>query len=455
MHKWEGPDPAFWCAHEYAIVNVDIRGGFSAEGDLHFFGQQEAQDGSEFITWVSKQPWCNGKVALTGNSWLAIAQWRIGSLRPEGLAALAPWEGFSDMYRHNICEGGVPFWGFHNLAADALVSQGKLEDPAALLKSDPLRNSYWEDKTADPGLITTPIYVPDTTPKWLRVHNKQEWSDYYDDDAQKDLKRFFDFYLHGRTDNGWASTPPVRLSILHLGLGSLDDTVNRPENEFPIARTRYVRHFLTAKGGLSLKAPSDSGIVSYGSENGRAVFRYRIPRSCETTGYFMAHLIVSCEATEMDLFVQVEKLSPANRRQGTLVIKPQSALVRGAIKTMHDWQIGLDKAGPLLHCGPDGVLRGSHSVTYDASRSSPCQPFYTHDTKRPFDKGEIRALDLQIRPYGMYWEKDDVLQFTVAGKSVLPFPFPVELQQTENSGKHNIHCGGRGEESSDLLLPFV
>jgi hypothetical protein len=318
----------------------------------------------------------------------------------------------------------VPFWGFHNLVADALVSQGKLEDPAAVLKSDDLRNSYWEDKTADPGLITAPIYVVaswtnaahtlgtlkswaalrESTPKWLRVHNKQEWSDYYDDDAQKDLKRFFDFYLHGRTDNGWDATPRVRLSILHLGLGSLTDTVNRPENEFPLARTHYVRHYLTADGGLSLTAPSDTTTTSYDSKNGRAVFRYRVPRSCETTGYFMAHLVVSCDAPGMDVFVQIEKLSPANRRQGTLVIKPQSALIRGAIKTIHDWQFGLDKAGPLLHWGPHGVLRGSHSVSYDAGRSTPSQPFYTHDTKKPFEKGEIRVLDIQIRPYGMYWE---------------------------------------------------
>lgn len=54
-------------------------------------GHQEAQDGAEFVTWLSEQPWCNGKIGLTGNSWLALSQWKIGSLRPKGLAALAPW----------------------------------------------------------------------------------------------------------------------------------------------------------------------------------------------------------------------------------------------------------------------------------------------------------------------------------------------------------------------------
>lgn len=91
LQKWEGPDPAFWCAHEYAVVNVDSRGAYASEGVLFMFGYQEAEDGAQFITWVSQQAWCNGKVALTGNSWLSICQWTIGSLRPEGLAALAPW----------------------------------------------------------------------------------------------------------------------------------------------------------------------------------------------------------------------------------------------------------------------------------------------------------------------------------------------------------------------------
>jgi hypothetical protein len=91
LQKWEGPDPAYWCARGYAVINVDIRGAFCSEGDLLMFGHQEAEDGAQFVTWVSNQPWCNGKVGMTGNSWLACAQWRIGSLRPKGLAALAPW----------------------------------------------------------------------------------------------------------------------------------------------------------------------------------------------------------------------------------------------------------------------------------------------------------------------------------------------------------------------------
>lgn len=53
-------------------------------------------------------PWCNGSVALVGNSWLAIAQWFIAAERPPHLKCIAPFEGASDAYRESLCRGGVP-----------------------------------------------------------------------------------------------------------------------------------------------------------------------------------------------------------------------------------------------------------------------------------------------------------------------------------------------------------
>ena len=51
--------------------------------------------------------------------------------------------------------------------------------------------------------------------KWLRIHNTQEWPDYYDEANLEDLRRFFDHYLKGE-DNGWEQTPRVRYSVLDL-----------------------------------------------------------------------------------------------------------------------------------------------------------------------------------------------------------------------------------------------
>ncbi len=51
--------------------------------------------------------------------------------------------------------------------------------------------------------------------KWLRVHNLQEWPDFYKEENQADLRKFFDFFLKG-IDNGWTDTPRVRYSIFYI-----------------------------------------------------------------------------------------------------------------------------------------------------------------------------------------------------------------------------------------------
>ncbi|KAJ5809234.1 alpha/beta-hydrolase [Penicillium pulvis] len=474
LHKWEGPDPGFWCAEGYAIVNVDTRGAYTSEGDLEIMGYQEAQDGAEFITWLSEQPWCNGKVGLTGNSWLAMSQWKIGSLRPKGLEALAPWEGIQDMYRDNTCQGGIPAGEFHNSVADTLASYGKLEDPPSVLAKYPLFTEYWEDKRAKCEQINVPTYVaaswtnpihtpgtmrayrciPESVPKWLRVHNSQEWPDYYADSSCRDLKRFFDYFLKG-VENGWLDTPKIRLSVLNFGLDGLDDTLNRAETTWPLARTKYQKVYLRPDGKMSPSLSTESGQVTYDSKNGKATFRYRVPHDMETTGHFIARIAVSCPSSDdMDLFAQVCCLRGRSAyKQGVLTIRPDNMMVIKLLKLLHDWQVGLQGVGMLFHWGPAGQLRVSHAHQLSEHATS-FEPLYAHVDRVPLTKGEVRVVEIPLRPYGMYWRKDDIMELTVAGNPVLPFPIPgVKPLQGTNTGTHIIHCLDRGDDSSCLVVP--
>jgi putative CocE/NonD family hydrolase len=113
--NWEAPDPAEWIDRGYAIVNVDPRGVFDSEGSIRWFGTAEGRDGYDTVEEIAKMDWCDGSVAMVGNSWLAIAQWFIAAERAPSLKAIAPFEGASDIYRELLCRGGVsylPFWGF-------------------------------------------------------------------------------------------------------------------------------------------------------------------------------------------------------------------------------------------------------------------------------------------------------------------------------------------------------
>ncbi|WP_411026212.1 CocE/NonD family hydrolase, partial [Salmonella sp. s58078] len=73
LTKFEAPDPAYWCAHGYAVCNPDMRGIAHSEGNTTMIGSQEAEDGYDLIEWLAKQSWSNGKTALTGTSYLAFS----------------------------------------------------------------------------------------------------------------------------------------------------------------------------------------------------------------------------------------------------------------------------------------------------------------------------------------------------------------------------------------------
>ena len=87
---------------------MDVRGAGHSEGDVHMFTHQDSEDGYDFIEWVSQQPWCNGKVGMSGNSGVAMHQYRIAAYQPPHLTCIAPWEGTGDLYREWFMEGGIP-----------------------------------------------------------------------------------------------------------------------------------------------------------------------------------------------------------------------------------------------------------------------------------------------------------------------------------------------------------
>ena len=488
LQKWEGPDPAFWCANNYAIINVDMRGAYTSAGNLHLLGYQEAKDGAEFVEWVAAQPWCTGRVGMSGNSYLAASQWKIASLRPKGLAGIAPWEGMMDVYKDVICAGGIPDTGPFSLIASAFAGQAKVEDLATALKrpgKEGLYDEYWEDKRSAVERISCPVYcvaswtsifhtsgtlrafrlLPSGTPRWLRVHNTQEWPDYYSHRNVLDLKRFFDWCLKD-LQTSWSATPTIRLSILNFGIGGEEDTIERAESEFPLARTRYTKYFLAANKTLSLDPPADPSELTYNAKTAFLSFEYTIPHALELTGYPRAHLFVSCTPPrrhpkeepmelEIDIFTQIELLTPARWRTGTLVIRPKSGPAHTLLKLMHDWQIGMSQFGLLYHFGPEGGLRASFAHER-SEESTAFEPVYAFRTRRMMRAGEVRELIVPMRAYAMYWGRGDVLRFTVSGKPVVPFGLPrCEGPRIENVGVHLLHVGGKGEESSCLVLPVV
>lgn len=78
---------AFYAHNGYVFVAQDVRGRGDSEGQFRAF-HQEAKDGYDTIEWVARQPWCNGKVGMTGASYPGMVQWMAARERPPHLVAL-------------------------------------------------------------------------------------------------------------------------------------------------------------------------------------------------------------------------------------------------------------------------------------------------------------------------------------------------------------------------------
>ncbi len=147
---FEGPDPVYWVPRGYAVVTVDPRGLWYSEGIATYLSPEEAQDFYELIEWAGVQPWSNGKVGLSGVSYLASSQWRVAELNPPHLAAINPWEGWADTYREVAYHGGIPdtwFWPY--LWTRWGASSTMIEDWHAEMQEHPYFDAFWASKAAD------------------------------------------------------------------------------------------------------------------------------------------------------------------------------------------------------------------------------------------------------------------------------------------------------------------
>lgn len=487
LQKFEGPDPSYWVKHGYAVVNPDVRGAYKSEGVILFFGSDYGRDGKDIIDWIGKQSWCNGKVGLSGNSWLAISQWFTAAQHPKHLYAIAPWEGLTDCYREVGTRGGVIMPEFVELLSASFpsTSDGGVEDVIEMLKDNPTWNNYWEDKKADLESITTPAYIVasytnpihtngsiegfmqiSSSDKWLRIHNTGEWDDYYHKGHTEDLRKFFDYYLKD-IDNGWKNTPRVRMSVLNPG-GK--DIIDRIENEYPLARTKYKKLYLDGNNKslvLNLPKVESSNIYNSDDKKGKVSYCYKMSEETEIGGFIKLRIWAEAlDNDDMDLQITLEKLNRFGRKIGLIPMKRVSA---------------------------KGYIRASMRKL-DEKRSREEYPYQSFDEVQKLSKGEIVPLDIAIWPIGLKFKKGEILSITISAYKTTEWASPFDLKMATikvvedgftympkekkkmitvggvsggltggidstnlpkdvNKGRHLIHTGGKYD--SYLYLPII
>ncbi|MGD0956705.1 MAG: CocE/NonD family hydrolase [Candidatus Acidiferrales bacterium] len=455
---FEGPDPAYWVPRGYAIVNVDIRGMYYSKGDATFVSPEEAEDFYDLIEWAGTQPWSNGKVGLSGVSYLAVAQWRVAELHPPHLAAINPWEGWTDTYREIAFHGGIPdTWFWTTRIADSWgCSTTRIEDIVRETKAHPFFDAFWASKAANLSKVGVPAFVVacwadqglhergtlegfkqiSSHQKWLEIHGRKKWAYYYKPDCVKRLQEFFDHFLKG-SPSAVTKWPRVRLEVREkYFVGAM-----RGENEWPIARTQYTKLYLDAKRGTMQRSPVRSAAsCSYNGVGGgpgahRAEFEITFKEPTELIGHMKLRIFMAAEgANDMDIFVGVYKFDSKGK------------FVPFAYYSFFD-------DGPVAL----GWLRASHREL-DKKKSTEFQPVHAHQRELKLNKGEVVPLEIEIWPSGTRFKTGEKLRLIVQGTELQKYskivdPIYFRHEETVNSGRHVIHTGGRYD--SYLLVPVI
>ena len=98
----------YFAQRGYAVVMVDLRGTGRSTGCLDHLGPNDAGDLKAIVEWAADQPWSNGKVGMTGHSYVGSTPKVAAAQNPRGLATIAPSAGLASMYDHQF-QYGVPY----------------------------------------------------------------------------------------------------------------------------------------------------------------------------------------------------------------------------------------------------------------------------------------------------------------------------------------------------------
>jgi uncharacterized protein len=436
--NWEVVDPEKWVPHDYICVRVDSRGCGCSPGYIDHFSPRETKDFYDCIEWAGVQSWSSGKVGLNGISYYGINQWHVASLQPPHLAAMCVWEGAADWYRDMTHHGGIlsTFWEnwydmqvktvqygagergkrsrVHNMlvCGPETLSEAELQKNRCKFGDDirahPLDDDYHKARSPQWDKVTAPLFTAAnwggqglhprgnfegfvraaSKQKWLEAHGIEHWTHFYTDYGREQQLAFFDYFLHGKK-KAWAKQPRVLLQIRHPG----EKFVERAENEWPLARTRWTKFYLNPVDySLGTKKSSKTARLSFEAMGDGLMFLTPpLQQDTEITGPSAVKLWASSSTKDADFFVVLRVFS------GDM----KEIVFQGAI----------DPHTPIAQ----GWLRASHRKL-DKKLSRSYRPYHTHDEKQPLNKGQVVELDIEVWPTSIAIPKGYRIGLSIRGK---------------------------------------
>jgi putative CocE/NonD family hydrolase len=99
----------YFAPRGYAVVMMDLRGTGRSQGCLDHLGPKDGRDLEQVVEWAASQRWSNGRVGMTGHSYVGSTPSVAAAQNPKGLETIVPSAGLASMYHHQF-QAGVPFF---------------------------------------------------------------------------------------------------------------------------------------------------------------------------------------------------------------------------------------------------------------------------------------------------------------------------------------------------------
>jgi len=479
----EAGNTEFFVSRGYVHVIADCRGSGDSDGVYDFQGRREQEDGYDLIEWISAQPWCNGNVGMLGMSYFAVIQYLVAATQPPHLKAIAPYEAYSDRYRHSVYHGGILNEGFYHqwwghvsvgtmrpLSFRYLGEEEALKRARALMKTPEVADSpflyitlkypeknpllfdflinphdgpfYWErspcryfEKIKIPCFIAArwsgwPIHLPGALAAWAGIDTPKrmllmETPSIHGplrpwDDHKEEILRWYDHWLKGN-DTGMMDEPPIRLLI--KGSDRWLDA-----DQWPPKGVQWTKLHLTAEGSLTGEEPSSTDKKTEFVNDPAILPGQRAPHLQFSTEPLLEPLAVIGP-------IALRLQASLNRSDATLIVSLKDRAPDGS-----------------EHIVTKGWLRASHRQV-DESRSKPGQPFHPHQGGEPIELGRRYVFAIDVRETAHEFLRDHRLILEIAGQdTAADDPIWYHLCNPVAT-RHILHFDA--SEKSHVVLPVL
>jgi len=211
--------------HGYVVVIQDVRGRYTSEGEWYPF-RHESNDGYDAIEWAAALPSANGKVGMTGGSYVGATQMLAAIAHPPHLAGICPVVTASNYHDNWTYQGGAfEQWFDQNwttqLATNTMWrliaknTNALLGAPVLPLANYPVFNYASLPAGADATAQLAPYYLdwlahPDYDAYWKQWSIEEHFSDiqvpalhiggWYDIFLNGTFRNYMGIKAHGATD---------------------------------------------------------------------------------------------------------------------------------------------------------------------------------------------------------------------------------------------------------------